>query len=331
MSMRSSCQFRSDSSSILSDRPRSAVAAIIAGVSVLLASTVGFAQANGKAKKVKHDNIVLTTARPDNVEIHITYYQSDVGKETPVVILLHAEGSNRQVWLGKTGFAERLWNQGYAVIAVDLRKHGQSVVQGPARMTPDDRKRMVAFDMEAVKAFIFKEHMAERLNMNKTAIIAPEMSAAVAIIYTIRDWQKLPYDDGLRTPRGQDIRTLLLLSPESKPKGLSTGASLPSIGKLASNTAPAISFSTVFFYGMADKKDKRGETRRMHKTASGIKGAKKNVLMQAYPFKYRGVELIGRNNARTKCEEQMLGFLDGRLKKLTQTPWKDRRSAFNRD
>ena len=104
MSMRSSCQFRSDLSSILSCRLRSAVAAIMASVSVLLATTVGFAQSDKEATKVKHDDIVLTTARPDNLEIHITYYQSDVGKETPVVILLHAEGSNRQVWLGKTGW-----------------------------------------------------------------------------------------------------------------------------------------------------------------------------------------------------------------------------------
>jgi hypothetical protein len=172
--------------------------------------------------------------------------------------------------------------------------------------------------------------MAERLNMNKTAIIAPEMSAAVAILYTIRDWQKRPYDDGLKTPRGQDIRALLLLSPESKPKGLSTGTSITAIGRLASNTSPALSFSTVFFYGTADKKDKRGETRRMHKTASGVKGAKEKVKLQKYPYKYRGVELIGANNARTKCEQHMLGFLNANLKKLTQTPWKDRRSAFNR-
>ncbi|MBT4867150.1 MAG: hypothetical protein HON53_18760 [Planctomycetaceae bacterium] len=329
MSMRSSCQFRSDSSGILSDRLRSAVAAIMASVSVLLATTVGFAQ--DKATKVIHDDIVLTTARPDNLEIHITYYQSDVGKEAPVVILLHAEGSNRQVWLGNMGFAQRLWDEGYAVIAVDLRKHGQSVVQGPAKITPADRQRMVAFDMEAVKAFIFEKHMDEQLNMNKTAIIAPEMSAAVAILYTIRDWKKPPHDDGLRTPRGQDIRSLLLLSPESKTKGLNIGASITDIGKLAANTLPAMSFSTVFFYGAADKKDKRGGTKRMYSKAAGVKGVKKNVLLQAYPFKYRGVELIGRNNARTRCEEQMLGFLDGRLKKLTQTPWKDRRSAFNRN
>ncbi len=330
MSMRSNCRFHLNVSYTSACRLRSAIAAIFGVMSVLLATTTVDAQAQ-KPVKIIHDDIVLTTARPDNLEIHITYYQSDLGKQTPVVILLHAEGSNRQVWAGKSGFAERLWNQGYAVIAVDLRKHGQSVIEGSTKITPADRQRMVAFDMEAVKALIFKEHMAERLNMNKTAIIAPEMSAAVAILYTIRDWSKTPYDDGLRTPRGQDIRALLLLSPESKPKGLSTGASLPAIGKLASNSAPALEFSTAFFYGTADKRDKRGETRRMHKVASAVKAGKKRVRLQSYPFKYRGMELIGKNNFRTKCEEHMLGFLNDHLKKLTQTPWKDRRSAFNRN
>jgi hypothetical protein len=329
--MRSNCQIHSKSSSTPNCRLRSVFAAIFGVMSVLFATTIVHAQAQKPVRKL-HDDIVLTTARPDNVEIHITYYQQDLGKQTPVVILLHAEGSNRQVWAGKTGFAERLWSaeEGYAVITVDLRKHGQSVVAGSTKITPVDRQRMVTFDMEAVKAFIFKEHMAERLNMNKTGIIATEMSAAVAIVYTNIDWAKRPYDDGVGTPRGQDIRTLLLLSPESKPKGLPTGKGLPIIGKQASRTAPAFEFSMAFFYGTADKKDKRGETRRMHKVASSVKGAEKRVRIQPYPYKYRGTELIGKNNVRTNCEKHMLGFLNDHLKKLTQTPWKDRRSVFDR-
>ena len=86
----------------------------------------------------------------------------------------------------------------------------------------------------------------------------------------------------------------------------------------------------LFFYGTADKKDKRGDTRRMFKVASNSKDSKDRVRINSYPFKYRGMELIGKNNARTKCEQHMLGFLNEHLKKLTQTPWKDRRSVFDR-
>lgn len=308
-----------------------AVSAIIALIVVWCAP----AHAQAPMKEV-HDDIVLKTA--DNVDIHITYFQSDLGKETPVVILLHAEGSSRQAWISKGGFAEKLWNNGYAVIAVDLRKHGQSVIEGPGvrpETTPGDRQRMVTHDLEAVKEFIFKEHMAERLNMNKTGIIAPEMSAAVAILYTMLDWRKAPFDDGRpRTPRGQDIRTLILLSPESNPKGLTLGANLVDVGKLAAidpTKNPELEFSMLFLYGTADKKDRRGETKRMHNKTSKPKGADKSVLIHGYPYKYRGLELIGANNIRTKCEEHMLGFLGDHLKKLSKTEWIDRRSRFNRN
>lgn len=282
-----------------------------------------------------HDDIVLRTG--DNVDIHITYFQSDLGEETPVVILLHAEGSSRQAWTTKGGFGEKLWNRGFAVIAVDLRKHGQSVIEGPGirpSVSPVDRQRMVTQDLEAVKDFIFKEHMAKRLNMAKTGIIAPEMSAAVAIMYTMLDWSKKPFDDGLKTPRGQDIRTLILLSPESNPKGLTLGKNLVDVGKLAAIDPakfPSREFSMLFLYGTADKKDRRGGTRRMHSKASKPKDADKRVLIHGYPFKYRGLELIGENDVRTKCEDHMVGFLGDHLKKLSKPEWQDRRSRFDRN
>jgi hypothetical protein len=286
--------------------------------------------------KEVHDDIVLKTAAPDSIDIHITYFQSDQGKETPVVILLHGEGSSRQAWISKGGFAEKLWNNGYAVIAVDLRKHGQSVIEGPGvtpEVTPGDRQRMVTHDLEAVKEFIFKEHMAERLNMNKTGIIAPEMSAAVAILYTMLDWSKRPHDDGVGTPRGQDIRTLILLSPESNVKGLTLGKNLVGIGKLAAIDAtknPELEFSMLLLHGTADKKDRRGGTMQMYNKVKKPSGAEKSVTRHGYPYKYRGLELIA-NSARTKSDLHMLGWLDDHLKKLSKTEWIDRRSRFNRN
>lgn len=319
---------------ISKNRRSAAFVLLMCGLSVLLTGGAAFAQDATPPMKVVHDDIVLSTARPDNWEIHITYFQSDRGKETEVVVLLHPEGGNRQVWLGKGGFAERLHNLGYAVIAVDLRKHGQSVSPAPAasgEVTNFDRQKMVKFDMEAVKKFIFEEHMAQRLNMNKTAIIAPEMSAAVAVNYAMLDWLKPPYDDGSRTPRGQDIRVLILLSPERNPRGLSTGKSLAMLGRLAANDLPAFQFSVLFCYGRDDPLDRRGETRQMYNIVSSLKASQKRVALKSYPYKYRGTDLVGANNSKTKCEEHILGFLDDHLRKLTEKPWQDRRSRFDRD
>jgi hypothetical protein len=313
-------------------RRRAWATVVLSGISVLLFVGKVFAQDSAKPIYFTHDDIVLTTA--DNWEIHVTYLQSDQGKETPVVVLLHREGGNRQVWLGKEGFAERLHKLNYAVVAVDLRKHGQSVTDAPGArgdVSNFDRNRMVTFDMEAVKKFIFTEHMAKRLNMNKTAIIAPEMSAAVAVNYTRFDWLKTPHDDGIGTPRGQDIRALILLSPERNPRGLPTGKSLGYLGKLAGNSVPALQFSMLFGYGTEDRMDKRGATKRMYKVVSSVKGSKDRVKLKSYSYSYRGNDLIGKNNRKTHCEEHMLGFLNDRLKKLTQTAWRDRRSRFDRN
>ena len=62
----------------------------------------------------------------DGWPIHVTYYPSRLKKNSAVVVLLHMRGGNRLVWTRKGGMAEMLQNQGFAVIAVDLRKHGQS-------------------------------------------------------------------------------------------------------------------------------------------------------------------------------------------------------------
>ena len=314
------------------NRWRAWAAGLLGGVSVLLFTGDLFAQDSTKPVKDKHPDIVLTTK--DNWEIHISYFQSGAGKETPVVVLLHRERGNRRVWLGKGGFAERLHNLNYAVIAVDLRKHGQSVSDkkdARSKISNLDRQKMVQFDMEAVKQFIFKEHMAKRLNMNKMAMIAPEMSAAVAVNYTTLDWSKKPHDDGIGTPRGQDIRALILLSPQRNPRGLSTGKALGFLGKLASNSMPAFQFSMLFSYGTGDRMEKRSETKRMYNVVASVKGSKDRVALKPYAYSYRGTDLIGKNNRKTHCEEHMLGFLNDRLQKLTQTPWRDRRSRFNRN
>ena len=73
-----------------------------------------------------NESRTLTTA--DGWDIHITYYEGR-GKESPVAILIPGvEGNDksmtRKVW---DGVATTLQKDGYAVVSVDLRKHGDSV------------------------------------------------------------------------------------------------------------------------------------------------------------------------------------------------------------
>ncbi len=177
-------------------------------------------------------------AAGDGWPIHATYYESASGKESPAVILLaRAEGvdkkdaRNRRIWQNT---ALGLQKSGFAVIAVDLRKHGDSVPEQAAgqtstiKMAPNDYVLMASLDLEAVKEFLLEEHKNEKLNIRKTGIVSVGSSALVAASFAAADWARKPYPDGptpdTSTPRGQDIRSLIMYSPNANVKGLNSNA-----------------------------------------------------------------------------------------------------------
>src|SRR5690606_4539975 len=94
------------------------------------------------------DRTLLTT---DGWRIPITYYPASGGKESPVIVMLPGKGGNRQVWRGS---AEKLNAAGYAVVTVDLRKHGESSPPGNAgrtdKLTAADYQGMAFLDLGAV-------------------------------------------------------------------------------------------------------------------------------------------------------------------------------------
>ncbi len=175
---------------------------------------------------------VLTAS--DGWPIYVTYYESAAGKESPVVILLPgAEGPdskdvrNRRVWQST---ALALQKSGFAVVSVDLRKHGDSLptatgTEPPTvKMNANDYVEMVTRDMEAVKAFLMDRHKAEKLNIRKLSIVSVGSSAMVSAAFAVADWAKKPYPDGptadTSTPRGQDVRALIMYSPNSTVKNI---------------------------------------------------------------------------------------------------------------
>ena len=114
------------------------------------------------------ENRTVTTA--DGWDIKITYFESPAGKESPVVILLPgAEGlersRTRKVW---EGTAKALQREGLAVVTADLRKHGDSAPDSEdanprlTRLGPGDYGLMATQDLEAIKAFLVKEHIRVR-------------------------------------------------------------------------------------------------------------------------------------------------------------------------
>ncbi len=184
---------------------------------------------------------VLTAG--DGWPIHITYYESAKGKEAPVVILLAgAEGPdkkdvrNRRVWQST---ALALQKSDFAVVAVDLRKHGDSLppatgTEPPTvKMSAMDYAVMATVDLEAVKAFLMEKHKEEKLNIRKLGIVSVGSSAMVSAAFAVADWAKPPYPDAptleARTPRGQDVRALIMYSPNSTVKNINANTILKTV------------------------------------------------------------------------------------------------------
>ena len=309
-------------------------------LTVALLTTVGIssdpAQAQPRNSKQPSSKIEQLTTR-DGWPIEITYFRSNAEdrKESPVVVLLHrldpVRGS-RLIW--KNGFAKRLQQQRYAVVTVDLRKHGKSNREGNndsagkmrgrkgnhGGLRPLDYFRMITEDLETVKTFILSEHHKEQLNVRKMAIIATEESAPIALNFSWNDWLKIPYDDGAtfetRTPKGQDIRAIILLSPvENLPR-------TPSRPALASLRNPEWDIAFLIINGAQDKLD-RGNSQRIYKKLIGKGKNQDRVYFKEYEnLKLRGTDMLGK---KINIEKIMLGFLSKHLQGLPDT-WQRRRS-----
>lgn len=277
----------------------------------------------------------------DDWQIYITYYatfaqKESIAKNTPVIILLHGDKENRLVWEGEKGLAPRLQREGFAVITVDLRKHGQSTNVGRAsgdspaggkstegtNVSADDYAAMVDQDLEAVKKFIFEQNQAKKLNMNKIGIVGAESSAAVAVCFAGNDWQKEPYDDApsddMKTPRGQDVRALVLLSPPQKTKGIQFADALTEVRKADYNVA----FLTL--YGKLNKTDASAIS--THKKLFGnTKANRDRIYLIGYKTNLRGTDLLGK---QIDAETTIVEFFKLHLKDLKDSEWRDRQSRL---
>lgn len=277
-----------------------------------------------------------TVSAPDAFPIRLSYYPALADKnpdglsEAGVVILLHGDKGSRINWdkgsapAGLPTFPAVLQDQGYAVFSVDLRKHGQSVIEG--RQDPlqvDDYAKMAAGDLKAVKDFIQKEHQDKKLNMGKMAIVGAGFSAPVAVAFAQFDWEQLPYDDSpvpaLKTLRGQDVKAVILLSPDAAAGRLSTNKSLVYLTRK--------NLAIELIVGKQDGADKGAAKNCFKASGGGSTRTENRVYMIEPDMKDRGTDLLGK--FPKLVEGPMLEFLNTHLKKLT-VPWVDRRSRVDR-
>ncbi len=279
--------------------------------------------------KQKAEGVPGVVTAADGWDIHYTYWESPMGKEAPVVILLHGKGQARLIWK-VLPLAKELAKKQFAVIAVDLRKHGESkapenasVQAKSAKLSKFDYEGMILGDLEAVKKFIYAEHQEKRLNMRKLGVVAIDMSAAIALNWAQYDWSKKPFDDAptlaARTPRGQDVQALVLVSPVDSLSGVgtikatrflrATGISilLMSSKKVSSDTRTAAKMYSQLGGSQQDQKNKR-----IYNIGSDIKLTGSNLLARQ-PQLQAGIQK----------------FLEDHVMKHV-APWKDRESRLSK-
>lgn len=130
------------------------------------------------------ENITIEAA--DGLLLHATLSMPGGIAPFPGVILLHMLGSDRQVWVD-VGLTDALLADGYAVLALDMRGHGESGSDREWEKADDDLMRVWQY-------FVGLENVDE----GETAVIGASIGSNMA----------------LRTGANQPaIKTVVLLSP----------------------------------------------------------------------------------------------------------------------
>ena len=151
---------------------------------------IAYAQQSDGSSTNNNNNVQrVNFLTDDGVSIIGSYYSplkvvsNASSTTTPTVILLHMLGRDRSTW---NAFASTLsQKEGYAVLSIDLRGHGESVKQNNGNtisfqsFSPDDYNKMV-LDVKAAKQFLITKKNA---NPNNITIIG----AIVAINYAAID------------------------------------------------------------------------------------------------------------------------------------------------
>ena len=161
---------------------------------------------------------VVTLRTDDGITIVATYYGSLLGKDAVPVILLHSSKGNRA---DLADLALELQRLGHAVIAPDLRGFGDSSPRAggdrAAELRPGDYQAMVEQDLETVKRFLRERNNDGQLNIDKLCLVGIEMGSVLAVNFAARDWSWPVLAQG---KQGQDVKALVLISPEWTFKGL---------------------------------------------------------------------------------------------------------------
>lgn len=153
----------------------------------------------------------------DDAPLAASYYPSkNQDTKAPVVLLVHEKARTGKDFedpiadLKKQGFADYLQFEGYAVLAFDLRGHGDN---GPKTLSERQWKAMVD-DLQAVYQFLVDRHNRGELNLAKLGVVAVGEGANLAAA-----WAYQPGGAVSSEGRVTDVSGMALISPLASGEG----------------------------------------------------------------------------------------------------------------
>ena len=178
-----------------------------------VAFTLVFSSAN--AEMIKPQKAEFETT--DGVKIAADYYQPMGRAIAPPVILLHMYKSDRTAW---KPLVEPLHNAGFAVLAIDLRGHGESIKpeNKQLRQKVEKRDTRVFNNMHKdVAAAVKWIRMQPNVDQTKLALVGASVGCSVAIDYAGRD---------------KTVCAVVCLTPGEKYLGVDSTRDIKKIGKI---------------------------------------------------------------------------------------------------
>ena len=210
------------SSSLASHRNR-IIACFVYLLAIAAASTALGQTAKKEDPKLKPRVVQFKTR--DGIELRAAYFPSDKGKEAITVMLVHEWQGQASPYLKK--FVVSLRNAGCAVLVPEYRGHGGSKEYIDSRgrtqtfnmstMNKRDVEKIIKFDLEEAKQFLKKENNAGNLNLNALIMIGVSEGAVMASHFAVTDWR---WPSVGRMKQGQDVKAVILISPEKLIKGI---------------------------------------------------------------------------------------------------------------
>lgn len=182
------------------DNQLSSYAGLLIIIAVFVSGCVGQQEVDEISKEVKPKT-------EDGFTIAGNFYEGDSSSS---IILLHMLNRNRNDW---NDFAGQLQKEGYNVLSIDLRGHGQSTdkdgrVVNWQTFSANDFNDMI-LDVKVAKQFL------ENKGIGNVSIVGASIGANIALSYAAED---------------SEIKTIILLSPGLDYRGVKPDADVKDYG-----------------------------------------------------------------------------------------------------